>query len=217
MKKYKNILFDLDGTLIDSKQGIVNSIKYALDFFNINVEDEKKLYKFIGPPLRESFKKYYKFNEEDTELAVEKYREYYKEKGVFQNHLYVGIDNLLKELVNNGKNLIIATSKPEMFAKKIIEDLEINDYFSFICGSTLDSSREKKADVIKHILTTNNLKTEDCVMIGDKSQDVIGAQKTGIDSIGVLYGYGDYDELVNAKATYIVDSVKLLQSKLLKD
>lgn len=215
MKNYKNLLFDLDGTLIESKEGITNSVRYALKHFGIQVERTEDLYKFIGPPLRESFSQYYGFNEEDTEIAVTKYMEYFREKGVFQNTLYDGIPEMLRELVSAEKNLIIATSKGEIYAKQILENLGISKYFTDVCGSTLDGSRSKKAQVIQHILSTNNLSTKETVMIGDKSHDVIGARETHLDSIGVLYGYGDYDELQKAGATYIVRNIAELQSQLL--
>lgn len=214
MKNYQNILFDLDGTLIDSKDGIVNSVKYALSHFSITAVKDEELYKFIGPPLRESFSKYYGFNEKDTELAVVKYREYFSKEGVFQNTLYKGIPELLEKLINEKKNLIIATSKAEIYAKQILENLKINKYFSFICGSTLDDSRSKKAQIIQYILKTNDLLSENCVMIGDKSHDILGAKESNMDSVGVLYGYGSYEELKEANATYIIKTVKELQHHL---
>ncbi len=215
MKNYKNILFDLDGTLINPVEGITNSVKYALKYFGIQVSKTEDLYKFIGPPLRESFSQYYGFDEKDTEMAVTKYREFFKEKGVFQNILYNGIPEFLKELVIAKKNLIVATSKAEIYAKQILKNLGISDYFSYICGSTLDGSRSKKGQIIQHILATNNLSAQDSIMIGDKSHDIIGAKETGIDSIGVLYGYGSFEELQKAGATYIVKTIPELQSQLL--
>ncbi|MBQ3145140.1 MAG: HAD family hydrolase [Clostridia bacterium] len=215
MKNYKNILFDLDGTLINPKEGITNSVKYALEYFGIKVKTTEELYKFIGPPLRESFSQYYRFNEKDTEMAITKYREYFKEKGVFQNVLYKGVPELLNKLVSENKNLIIATSKAEVFAKQILDNLDISKYFSFICGSTLDGTRSKKGEVIQYILSSTNLNPEDSVMIGDKSHDIIGAKQTKLDSIGVLYGYGNYTELQNAGATYIVKNITELQAQLL--
>ena len=215
MKNYKNILFDLDGTLIDPVEGITNSVKYALKYFGIQVSKTEDLYKFIGPPLRESFSQYYGFDEADTEMAVTKYREFFKEKGVFQNTLYNGIPEFLKALVIAKKNLIIATSKAEIYANQILKNLGISDYFSYVCGSTLDGSRSRKGQIIQHILATNNLSAQDSIMIGDKSHDIIGAQETGIDSIGVLYGYGSFEELQEAGATYIVKTIPELQSQLL--
>lgn len=214
MKNYQNILFDLDGTLIDSKEGIVNSVKYALSHFSISVEKDEELYKFIGPPLRESFSKYYGFNENDTELAVTKYREFFSKEGMFQNALYKGILELLGSLINAKKNLIIATSKAEIYTKQILKNLKIDKYFSFICGSTLDGSRSTKGQIIQYILKTNNLLCDNCVMIGDKSHDILGARESNMDSIGVLYGYGSYEELKEANATYIIKDVKELQLKL---
>ena len=148
-------------------------------------------------------------------MAVTKYREFFKEKGVFQNTLYNGIPEFLKALVIAKKNLIIATSKAEIYANQILKNLGISDYFSYVCGSTLDGSRSRKGQIIQHILATNNLSAQDSIMIGDKSHDIIGAQETGIDSIGVLYGYGSFEELQEAGATYIVKTIPELQSQLL--
>lgn len=215
MKNYKNLLFDLDGTLIDSQEGIINAAKYALEHFGILNQPIEKLYKFIGPPLKETFEVLYGFNERDSEEAVRIFRGYYKEKGVYENVLYDGISEMLEELSKAGKNIILATSKAEIYAKQILEDKEINKYFSFVCGSTIDNSRAKKAEVIQHILEKKKLYLGDTVMIGDKSHDVIGAKETNLDSIGVLYGYGTYDELQKAGATYIVRNIAELQSQLI--
>lgn len=215
MKNYENLLFDLDGTLIDSKQGITNSVKYALKYFGIQVKCIEDLYKFIGPPLRESFSQYYGFNKEDTEIAVTKYREYFLENGIYQNTLYAGVPEMLRKLKNANKNLIIATSKVEEYTKQILENLQISSYFSYVCGSTFDDSRSKKAQIINYILTTNNLSSKNTIMIGDRSHDIVGAKEMNLDSIGVLYGYGSYDELQKAGATYIVSNINELQTKLL--
>ncbi len=214
MKNYKNILFDVDGTLLDSKEGIINSYKYALSHFGISIEEDEVLYKLIGPPLREAFSKYYKFNEEDTELAVKLFREYYKEKGLFQNKLYEGITILLEDLSKLNKNLIIATSKAEVITRKTLQNLGIYKYFSFVCGSTLDGTRSKKSQIIQYVLEKNNLEKDSCVMIGDTFYDVIGAKETNIDSIGVLYGYGTYDELKKENPTYIIESIRELHTIL---
>ena len=215
MKNYKNILFDLDGTLIDPKEGITNSVKYALKHFGIEVKNTEDLYKFIGPPLGESFSAYYGLDKEETETAIAKYREYFREKGIFQHEIYAGIPELLCELVKADKKVILATSKPEIFASQILESTDLIKYFSFVCGSELDGTRVEKADVIHHILKTQNLNLSDTVMIGDRSHDIIGAKKTNVDSIGVLYGYGSYEEFEESGATYIVKDIEELRSRLL--
>ncbi len=215
MKKYTNLLFDLDGTIIDSQEGIINSARYALKHFGIEDETDEELYKFIGPPLYDSFRERYGFDEEKTEEAVKEFRVYYQEKGVYESSLYEGITEMLKELKEAGKKIVLATSKAEPYAIQILKDNNIYQYFDFICGSTMDDSRSKKADIINYILEQNDFEPEDTVMIGDKKHDVIGAKQTNLDSVGVLYGFGDYEELSNAGATYIVKDVKELRNELM--
>ncbi len=217
MKNYSNLLFDLDGTIIDPKEGITNSVKFALTYFGIEIPRTEELYKFIGPPLRESFSKYYKLNEAETEIAVKKYREFFRETGMYQNELYPGIKEMLANLYSENKSLILATSKAEIFAKKIIENLGLGEYFNYICGSTLDGSRAKKGEIIRYILDETGIQVNKTVMIGDKSHDVIGAKSNKVASIGVLYGYGDYEELQHAGATYIVRDIPELSQCLLEN
>lgn len=219
MKYYKNILFDLDGTLTDPGIGITNSVAYALKKYNIQVGDRSELYKFIGPPLHESFEHYYGFLEEEAFKAVDYYREYYSDKGIFENRVYEGIPQLLKDLKDAGKTLVVATSKPEVFAKQILEHFGLDSYFDYVAGSNLDGSRTKKEEVIRYALDSCNIFTKEqmaeTIMIGDRKHDVLGAGKVSIDSIGVLFGYGDKEELEEAGATYIAETVKMLSSLLL--
>ncbi|MCD7796917.1 MAG: HAD-IA family hydrolase [Clostridiales bacterium] len=208
--------FDLDGTLTDSSPGIINSIIYALNKYGIAVENTDTLKPFLGPPLHESFKNFYDFDEEKAMQATHFYREYFSDKGIFENELYDGTVELLKLLKENGKALILATSKPQKFTDAIMFHFDITKYFDVIAGSNLDGTRSKKAEVIEYALTQS--KTADlskCVMIGDRKEDIIGAKKAGIDSIGVLYGYGDYDELNNEAPQYIAKSVENLKTLLL--
>lgn len=213
---YSIILFDLDGTISDPGIGITNSVSYALEKFNIKVKERSELYKFIGPPLKDSFAKFYDFNKEDCEKAISYYREYFKERGIYENELYEGIQQLLQTLHDEGKKVILATSKPENFAVEILKYFHIEEYFDYIAGATLDGSRSKKADVISYALEKsgiNDLST--VVMIGDREYDIYGAREVGIDSIGVLYGYGNREELQNAGASDIVESVSELKKRLL--
>ena len=204
---YKYILFDLDGTLTDPGIGTTNSVMYALKKFNIDVEDRATLYKFIGPPLLESFEKYYGFSKEESELALKYYREYFKPYGLYENEVYEGIEELLAELKNREKVLIVATSKPEAFAVEILKHFHLNHFFDFIAGATMDEKRTKKADVIAYALEQCKITDKaSAIMIGDREHDVLGAKRVGLDSIGVLYGYGNYEELKNAGATYIVEN-----------
>ena len=214
--KYKYVLFDLDGTLTDPVEGITNSIIYALKKYNIEISGREELYKFIGPPLLESFEKYYGFSKEEAKKALEYYREYYKDKGIFENLVYDGCEDLLKELKDKGLLLIVATSKPEVFAKKILEYFDIAKYFTFIAGSNLDGSRVKKGEVIEYALKCCNIvDLSKAIMIGDREHDIIGAKSIGIASIGVLFGYGDRNELENAGADFIAESVADIKKFLL--
>jgi len=210
---YKNILFDLDGTLTDPGIGITNSVAYALKAFGIECGDRRELYRFIGPPLHDSFMEYYGMDKAKAMKAVEKYREYFRTKGIYENEVYPGIRELLDNLKTTGKRLILATSKPEEFANIILEHFELAGYFDFTAGATMDGLRSKKGDVIAYALKKSDIDAlSETVMIGDKKQDIIGAQQNGIDSIGVLYGYGDINELTTAGATYIAeDAVNVLQ------
>ncbi|MBQ8203046.1 MAG: HAD family hydrolase [Clostridia bacterium] len=203
---YDYFLFDLDGTIVDSGLGITNSVMYALKKWNIEVGDRTELYRFVGPPLYESFEKFYGFSKEDAIKAVEAYREYYREKGVLEYELYEGIADTLKELKARGKKIILATSKPEVFATMILKHSGLFELFDFIAGATLDGSLIKKEDVIAYALKgVGNVDTKKAVMVGDRSHDIMGAHMNGIDSVGVTYGYGSREELAGENATYIID------------
>lgn len=206
---YDVILFDLDGTLTDSGLGITNSVAYSLRKYGIEVTDRTELYKFIGPPLKESFEKYYGFSAEEAAKAIEYYREYYVDKGLFENTVYEGIEELLQAIRDSKKTAIVATSKPELFARKILEHFQIAKYFAHIVGANMDETRTKKDEVISYVLQNCNIpKQSKVLMVGDREHDILGAKKTGLDSLGVLFGYGDYEELKDAGATYIAESVK---------
>ncbi len=213
MKKY--ILFDLDGTLTDPKEGIINSIVYSLKKYGISVDNHTVLTNFIGPPLADSFKKYFGFDREKSLEAISFYREYFKTKGIFENFLYEKIEEMLYKLKAEGKTVILATSKPEEFALKILEHFNIIKYFDFVCGSLLDNTRTDKHDIIEFALNRLHISDKSlAVMIGDREYDIIGAKSSGIDSIGVTYGYGSYNELKNAGSTYILETVEELMALL---
>lgn len=213
--KYEYILFDLDGTLTDPGLGITNSVMYALEKYGIKVKERSELYRFIGPPLSDSFESFYGFSGEEAKQAVEYYREYYGDKGIFENLVYEGFEELLIELRRNNKILIVATSKPEVFAKQILEHFNIAKYFTYIAGSNLDGTRVKKYEVIKYALEKCNIDDiSKAIMIGDREHDIHGAKEAGMDSIGVLFGYGDRTELEKAGADFIVDSVKGIEKLL---
>lgn len=205
---YQYILFDLDGTLTDPGLGITNSVMHALKKFGIDIPDRAALYKFIGPPLQESFEKYYGFSNEKSELAIQYYREYFKVSGLYENEVYDGIEELLKNLKAQNKFVILATSKPEVFAVEILKHFQLDKYFDFIAGATMDETRVKKADVISYALDSCKISDlSSAIMIGDREHDILGAKQIGLDSIGVLFGYGSREELEAAGATYIASNV----------
>ena len=212
--KYRFVFFDLDGTLVNSEEGITRSVEYALSRFGISVEDRKELRKFIGPPLVDSFMRFYGFSEEKAVEACRYYRERYGVKGVYENCVYDGIRELLAELKSMGAVIVLATSKPEVFAKIVLDDMGLIEYFDFVAGADLDDAdkegkknyRTKKEDVIAHAvdsLSISNKKT--VLMVGDRKHDIIGAKLNGIDSCGVLFGFGSREEFEAAGADIIVE------------
>lgn len=196
----KNILFDLDGTLTDPFEGITNSVIYSLKKCGIDESDKQKLKCFIGPPLYKSFMVEYSLSRSDALKAVDYYREYYADKGIFENFLYDGINETLEFLSERGNFLYVATSKPKIFAEKILRHFDISKYFRFVAGATLDSRLVEKSDIIKFAIEENNIDVSHAVMIGDRKHDILGAKQNKIKSIGVLYGYGTFEELSAAGA-----------------
>ena len=210
---YQYILFDLDGTLTNSELGITTCVQHALKRFGIEVEDRTKLRPFIGPPLGESFQVYYGLSQEESEQAIIYYRERFSVKGLYENEVYPGVEKMLEGLKASGKKLIIATSKPEKFTLMILEHFDLLKYFDFVAGATMDGSRGEKAEVIRYAL--ENYKIEDksqVIMVGDRKFDILGAQENGLKSIGVLYGFGDREELTKAGADYIVEKAEDIES-----
>ena len=214
-KKYDTVFFDLDGTIIDSGEGVSNSVLYALNKFGINETKENAL-KFIGPPLAESFKEFYGFSEEKAAEGIKIYREYYREKGIYECYVYEGITDLLKGLKENGYKVVLCTSKPEEYACKILEHFDIIKYFDYPCGATMDEkTRASKDDVMQYAFETSGAKKESTIMVGDRMFDINSANKFGIDSIGVTFGYGSRKELEDAKATYVFDTAKEIEELLI--
>jgi len=210
------ILFDLDGTLTDSKTGIVKSAQYALESFGIKVENTDDLTSFIGPPIRQSFKDFFVFDDSNVEKAVEKFRERYFSIGVYENEMYEGIDILLGKLKDKGKTLFVATSKVTTLANTVLSHFKIDSYFAFVSGSEMNGDRSEKAEVIIHALEQNNITDlSSCILIGDRKHDISGAKSIGTKSIGVLYGYGSFEELSEAGADYIVKDINELSELLL--
>ena len=209
---YHTILFDLDGTLTDSGPGITNSVAYALKKWDIEEKDINVLKKFVGPPLDTSFAKYYGFSKEKCLQAIQYYREYYLAKGIYENRVYDGIEELLKWLRDTGRRAIVATSKPEPSAVQVLEYFHIDSYFEIIAGATMDRSRVEKSDVIRYALDRAGIRdVSGVVMVGDRENDIQGAKDNGLDSIGVLYGYGSREELQAAGAMQIAETVEDLR------
>lgn len=207
--KYNIAIFDLDGTITDSGTGIINSIRYALEKYGLPVPEEKVLRTFIGPPLKEQFQAVCGLNEEESARMVDAYREYYTEKGIFENSVYSGVPEMLERLKESGARILMATAKPEKFAKRIAEHFDFAKYFEFIGGACMDGRRTDKYDVIEYVLDSCGISEEekkDAVMIGDRSHDMIGAAKAGLHSLGVLYGYGSREELASAGAAMTAET-----------
>lgn len=217
MKGYDVIIFDLDGTLADSKVGITKSILYALSKLGISEDNPDKLVDFIGPPLPESFKKYYGLDDLTARTAVAFYREYYAEKGIFETKILHEIPELLKLLYDNNKKLILATSKATIYSERIMQHFNIRKYFTLIIGSNFNLTMLCKSEIIKYVLSRiTDYHKDKIIMVGDREDDIIAAHENGIDSIAVTYGYGSLEELEAVKPIYIVSSVEQLKSLLVK-
>lgn len=219
MKKY--FLFDLDGTLTDPKQGICTCVQYALKDQGIEEPDLDKLEPFIGPPLWDSFMKFYGMDRAQADKAVAKYRERFADVGLFENELYDGIPFMLKDLKEAGFTLAVASSKPTVYVERILEHFQIKQYFKVIVGSELDGTRVSKDEVVREALHQlfgeQTIDPQQVYMIGDRCFDVEGARTLHVESVGVTYGYGSMEELQEAKADYIVRSVGELHSFLLRE
>ncbi len=216
-KNHANVLFDLDGTLTDSADGVTRSVQHALKMYNITATTDA-LKPFIGPPLQLSFQEVYGFSESEAYRAVEYYRDYYRDKGIYENRLYPGITEMLIELQQSGMQLFVATSKPTVFARRVLEHFHVDQYFKLITGSNLDGTRVQKAEVIEAVLhEAGGLLPETTVMVGDREHDIIGAHAHNLDCIAVSYGYGPLEELVAAKPSAIVHSVRELTATLQKN
>ena len=210
------VLLDLDGTITDPMLGITRCVEYALNHFGIQVDDLRELCGFIGPPLLDSFREFYGFSEQQAWEAITIYKERFSTIGLYENKVYPGMEAMLGALQQHGKKLMIATSKPEIFARQILEYFHLDHYFSFIGGAALDGLRLQKDEVIRYVLEENGIKdVQRVVMVGDRKFDVEGAHRAGLSAIGVLYGYGSRKELVDAKAEYIVEDILQLRQLLL--
>lgn len=215
--RYSLLLFDLDGTLTDPAIGITDSIQYALKKIGITVEDRTTLYPFIGPPLIDSFMKYFQLTREQAWQAVLDYREFFQVTGLYENEVYPGIPEMLQKLKAAGKTLIVASSKPEPYVRQIMEHFHLAEYFTYIAGSTMDETRQKKDEVIAYALEECGLTdVSSAIMVGDRGADVTGGKKLGTATAGVLFGYGSREELEAAGADSIAATVDELEQILMQ-
>ncbi len=215
---YSTILFDLDGTLIDPKEGITRSVAYALHHFGIEVEHLDDLLLYIGPPLIPAFMEYHGLNQQQAKEALEKYRERYQKLGIHEQHLYPEIENMLQILKKHQKHLAVATSKPEVFARQILEEHHLSSYFDDIVGSGLDGQFPTKKDVILEVMRRLSVQDKkSVVMIGDRKHDIIGAREASIDSLAVSYGYGSLEELTQEHPKKILHTLDDLVNYILDE
>lgn len=209
IKDFPHLLFDLDGTLTESGPGIMNSAQYALSYYGINDVPESTLRKFIGPPLMDSFRDFFGFSEEKAREAMKKYREYFSEKGLFENTVYPKIRESLTALKAQGKHLYVATSKPQIFTDRILEKFELADFFEFVSGADVEETRGEKVQIINYLIEEKKLEKErkegNILMIGDRKHDIIGAHKAGLPCCAVLWGYGNREEFKEFEADYVIE------------
>ncbi len=204
----KAVLFDLDGTLIDSSEGITKSVQYTLDYYGIEEHDLKKLRCFIGPPLKLSFMNHYNFTEEQAIEAVAKYRERYQPIGIYECSLYPGVEECIRALKKKGYLIGMASSKPEVSCRKILEHFNIIDLFDDVVGATLDGRIDTKEEVLNEVMRRwEHVDKNDMCLIGDTLFDVEGANQVGIKTVGVSFGFGDISAMKEAGAATICDSM----------
>ncbi|AWN61352.1 HAD family hydrolase [Streptococcus sobrinus] len=216
MTNYQTIIFDLDGTLTDSQTGIINSLAYAFKQMGLPMPVQSQLKKFIGPPLSQSFQDFCGLNDIETQKTISYYRQYFADKGWKENQLLPGARELLAKLKQAGKTLLVASSKPEVFVKQILDHFEIDSYFTVIAGASLDDSRSQKSAVIAHALKTAKIEElKGCVMVGDRKHDVEGAKVQGLPTIGLLLGFGSRQELEESGAIAIAENFQDLEKILL--
>ena len=214
---WNTILFDLDGTLTDPAEGITKAVEAALNHYGITVADRAALHKFIGPPLDESFPEFYGFDAARTAEATEVFRAYFDRQGWRENIPYPGEEVMLRGLRATGKRLLVATSKPEVFALRIMEHFGLAQYFDHICGAPMDNQEgAKKAAVIRGALRRAGVEDlSTAVMVGDRRHDIDGARQAGLEAVGVLWGYGDLQELEASHPVHIVESFDGLKRVLI--
>lgn len=205
MRNYSTLLFDLDGTLTDSTEGILKCLENAITQMEFEVPEDTNI--FLGPPIRQSFAEFLGMNAGQVDEAVRIFRERYSTVGLFENRVYDGIPEMLERLKSGGKRLMVATSKPLVYAVRIFDRFGLSKYFEFVGGAELDGTRDYKDEVIEYVLAQTGIADRSTVlMIGDRRQDVLGAHKTGIKCMGILWGYGSIEELREAGADYFAET-----------
>ena len=212
--RYQAVLFDLDGTITDSQEGIIKCVQFALQSLGIEETDGARLKSFIGPPLWDTFQLLYHLSDEQTDEAVEKYRERFRVTGIYENRLYDGIKPLLERLKGQGVKLAVASTKPLVFVEEVLRYFDIAGLFDAVCGTALDKAHSDKSPLIREALMKLDVPASGAVMVGDRRYDMEGARSVGMPSIGVLYGYGSQDELSAAGATQLAPSVAGLEELL---
>lgn len=214
--KYETVLFDLDGTLTDSGEGIVNCVQYALEKMGVPVPSPEALRCFVGPPLFEAMRAFHpQFSEEDARRAVEFYRERYRTTGIYENRVYPGTEDLLCALKENGASLGVASTKPVDFVNEVLRHFHIDGYFDAVSGAEMDGRRSDKAELIRDVLEQMDNTSESALMAGDRFYDAVGAQQAGLDFCGVLYGYGNEEELAAYPHVFLAKDVAALSGFLL--
>ncbi len=201
--RFDTAIFDLDGTIMDSAEGIVCSVEYALDKMGVKDYDRRTNYRFIGPPLVDSFMEYYSMTEKDALRAVAYYRERYSVTGIYEARMYDGVRELLSELKKRGVKLYIGSSKPEKYVRMILEKQGVLDLFDFVAGATFDETRNNKEQVLSYLLEQVKIEKKSTVMIGDRYHDIEGAHYVGLPCIAVLYGFGNEAEFKKYGAEFI--------------
>ncbi len=212
-KKY--ILLDLDGTLTDTEEGVVNSFLYSLSKIGVTVEDRTSMRWIIGPPILDSYKQMLSCTDEEAKKLLAGYREYYNDRGIWENRLYDGVEEMMHRLFDGGKILFTATSKPDVFAKRILDKHDVSKYFKYIYGSTLDGKISTKEDVLLHIINSESINIEDCVLVGDTKYDIIGAREVGMDVIGIKWGFGTDEEFVSFPPDILLETPNEVSDLLL--
>ena len=211
IKNVKNVLFDLDGTIIDSSPGVIKCLHYAFESIGFTDYREEDLREFFGPPLYAQMKSFCRVDDDTAAFLCRKFRELYRQGAMYENRLYPGIAECMKKLRESGRNVFVATSKVQIYAIDILERHGITEFLTDICGSEPDRGINTKSDVISHLLEKNGINDiSECVMVGDRHYDVEGARAFGMDTIGVTFGFGDRDELTEAGAKYTVDTAEEL-------